>query len=497
MKATAKPKPELRNAMETQNLRERPVPGLARTPNDRGGRDAIAWRSTKLVATLAAVLCLWAGPALVGEQSSVPAAINYQGRLTDNYGNPVTGGYYEVQFRVWDDKTATGAGNYVWGRSFPLYVMTNGLFNVLLTEDGGSVTTPGTPKATNLLEAFEGPDRYLGLTITKNPSGSVSSPVEINPRQMLVSAPYAIHTWNASNARSLVNNTNVQVVTILGTNVGIDKTTPGTALDVGGTVTATGFAGNGSSLTSLNANNLGSGTVADARLSANVAKLNANQTFTGNNVFNAKVGIGATSPGQLLQVGDASVSNSQGLIRLASRSGTGGATRTWDIGVPETDETTTGTGYSFVIDDTQLGNTPEFMIKWGSGNVGIGTTSPGAKLDVNGDVNVGGNLKVASEKPILICHFSPGNLAPDTSWDKYDTGYSATTYAAALVGFRCDGDINEADTRVPLFEARVAHDSRWGANWFIVYGVAHHKDNLTGIGADVMFIRRELVDDNR
>jgi hypothetical protein len=45
------------------------------------------------------------------------------------------------------------------------------------------------------------------------------------------------------------------------------------------------FAGNGSSLSNLNASQLTSGTVADARLSANVPLLNANQTFSGANSF--------------------------------------------------------------------------------------------------------------------------------------------------------------------------------------------------------------------
>jgi hypothetical protein len=45
------------------------------------------------------------------------------------------------------------------------------------------------------------------------------------------------------------------------------------------------YAGNGSGLTSLNGSQVTSGTVADARLSANVALLNGNQKFTGSNFF--------------------------------------------------------------------------------------------------------------------------------------------------------------------------------------------------------------------
>jgi len=47
-----------------------------------------------------------------------------------------------------------------------------------------------------------------------------------------------------------------------------------------GTVTGTTFSGSGASLTSLNASNLSTGTVADARLSSNVALRDASNTFT-------------------------------------------------------------------------------------------------------------------------------------------------------------------------------------------------------------------------
>src|SRR6266446_1373694 len=52
------------------------------------------------------------------------------------------------------------------------------------------------------------------------------------------------------------------------------------------------LSGNGSGLTSLNATGLSSGTVADARLSANIPLLNGTQTFSGANTFN-----GANSSG--------------------------------------------------------------------------------------------------------------------------------------------------------------------------------------------------------
>jgi hypothetical protein len=144
---------------------------------------------------------LLAAPLAASGQSQVPAAINYQGRLTDTLGNAVSSGYYEIEFRLWDDASQAGAGNLVWGRSFPLHVVSGGLFNILLTDDGGQITSPTTP-TNSLLSAFGGEDRYLGLTIvTSNGVSVVNS--EINPRQQLAAAPYAVQSQVANSVRSL------------------------------------------------------------------------------------------------------------------------------------------------------------------------------------------------------------------------------------------------------------------------------------------------------
>jgi hypothetical protein len=96
------------------------------------------------------------------------------------------------------------------------------------------------------------------------------------------------------------------------------------------------------------------------------------------------VGIGTTNPVQTLQIGDVTIPDSEGMIRLASRAGIGSAYRAWNIGVPEAGNNTTGTGYSFVIDDVYTTNTTEFMVKFGTGYVGIGTANPKASLHVKG-----------------------------------------------------------------------------------------------------------------
>lgn len=99
---------------------------------------------------------------------------------------------------------------------------------------------------------------------------------------------------------NMVLTTNSGVVTIAGpqimwgmttTNTITNSLSKGTMLiNIGGGVTATSFSGSGASLTTIPATSL-TGTIDDARLSANVALLATAQTFTQSNQFVAGVSI--------------------------------------------------------------------------------------------------------------------------------------------------------------------------------------------------------------
>ncbi|MEO6709588.1 MAG: hypothetical protein ABI054_13560 [Planctomycetota bacterium] len=75
--------------------------------------------------------------------------------------------------------------------------------------------------------------------------------------------------------------------------VQLQPTSPGTAqngnVNITGTLIAGSLAANGAALSNLNASAATTGTLADARLSANVPRLGAAQTFTGANSFSSSV----------------------------------------------------------------------------------------------------------------------------------------------------------------------------------------------------------------
>jgi hypothetical protein len=139
-------------------------------------------------AVLAAILCLSIG-ALA---QSVPSLINYQGRLTDQTGAPLPSGSYTIQFRVWDSPSATNATDLIWAQQQSVIIQSNGVFDAILGSLGGTSVSGVTPAVNDLSYAFTGNNRFLGVTVVSNASGTIANPTEILPRQQLLSVPYAL-----------------------------------------------------------------------------------------------------------------------------------------------------------------------------------------------------------------------------------------------------------------------------------------------------------------
>lgn len=207
-------------------------------------------------------LLLLLGLVLTTKVSAQGTAFSYQGRLGDN-GSPATG-IYDFQFGIFNAVT-NGSRVSVWQTNSAVPV-TNGLFTATLDFGTG---------------IFTGNSRWLDISVRTN---GVAAFTTIYPRQPVLPVPYAIFANTASNVLGTVSASQING----GTTNQIALTN---SLNVfAGTFSGTfggAFSGNGAGLTNLNGSNLASGTVADARLSANVALLNANQTFTGTNTFTA------------------------------------------------------------------------------------------------------------------------------------------------------------------------------------------------------------------
>lgn len=173
----------------------------------------------------------------------------FQGRLTDS--SFPSNGTYSMQFELF--ATPTG-GSAIATQSIPGVSVSNGIFTVQL--DYGACPA-----------CFDGTDRYLEVTVNT---------ITLSPRQKVSSSPYSIRSATSGNSLSL------------------------------GGVTAANYLqsnGDGSQLTNLNASNIGGGTLADGRLSSNVALRNAANTFTADQTIIGNVAQNGTSTNLVLANG--------------------------------------------------------------------------------------------------------------------------------------------------------------------------------------------------
>lgn len=237
-----------------------------------------ASRPATLIAALALALATSAPSALAQGTPKPPERMTYQGFLVDGTGTALGNNAprnYDVIFRIFDDQSA---GTLRWSEQQTVTI-DKGYFSVLLGE-GAAVGIETRPPLSDVFKGATASDRYIGVTVKG--IGSGGSDVNILPRLRLISSPYA---FLAHNAVRVVQDTGADLITAVGN-----------AVTVSGPVTASTFTGNGANLTALNGDQVTTGTVADARLSANIPRLNAaNQTFTGNMTVNGNLTVPSPS----------------------------------------------------------------------------------------------------------------------------------------------------------------------------------------------------------
>ena len=161
----------------------------------------------KLASFLVTATCLFS-PASFStrvEAQTVPSLINYQGKLVSSNGLPVSTGDYELRFRIYD---AAIGGNLVWGPQVfngqnspgfgPKVPVVQGWFNVML----GPVDTNGAA----ISGAFVTSNRFIEIQLGTNAA--------FNPRQQVLSAPYAIRSLYADTAGRVTNDRTTENLTL-------------------------------------------------------------------------------------------------------------------------------------------------------------------------------------------------------------------------------------------------------------------------------------------
>ncbi len=312
-------------------------------------------------------------PALaMGQSSSVPTLVSYQGRVTDNTGTligntaPVN---RTVEFRLY---TLGSGGTPIWAES-QVVTISAGEFSVLIGNGTGisGLTGPSAPAATPFrtfaaaLNSSGSAALYLGVTV--DDGNASTNDVEISPRQQLVAGPFALRAGVAETVASAAITSGM--IGDLQIASGALQTSAVTTTKVAdAAITSTKIADG-----AILAVDLASAAVTADKIDASTVGL---WSVSGANVFRAggNVGIQTNTPGFPLSFSDASGDKVSFYGQSGAHYGVGLGSSLLQIHTGRSNEDVAfgyGTSASF----------SETMRIKGNGNVGIGTSTPGFALN--------------------------------------------------------------------------------------------------------------------
>ena len=353
-------------------------------------------------------VCLLAGAAF-----AQTTAFNFQGRLNDG-ANPANGNV-ELQFKLFD---AISGGNQIGADiSKPGVAVNNGIFSASL--DFGAA-------------AFDGSPRFVEIGV--RPAGSGNPFTILDPRQPILATPYSIQAKNAATADTAIDSTklggvdaseyvttttvgnsfiknattqqtgnfNINGNGVIGGRLGINIAAPRSALDVTGVALLSPGGSGGGTMQFSQSNSetamsfVGGNNRADIRYDGTTLKLlsnggplspDSNYGININNLGNVGIGTTTPSPGIKLDVvGNMLISpGNGGVMQFGTPNGESGMSTIFGNG--RADLRFDGTTFKLVAG--LVGGPPPStngIVITTAGNVGIGTITPNAKLQVAGTV---------------------------------------------------------------------------------------------------------------